>query len=167
MSIANTPVSLMNHSTTNLFLQTAMITGLLLIIYFLCMPVVVGLFNNIIKAKESLPTQSVLELSESRNSAQRMVINRAKSMLTANPKATIEVVAWGDGINLLTRYSAHKQSIQYLTNQGVIFTACQNSLQRVSKEPSTIILLPGVRTVADGRHYADQLKNNGYNDELA
>jgi len=157
----------MNNPTSNIFLQVAMITGLLMIIYFLCMPVVAGLYNNAKNKEKQKQVQSVFGLSNSQTAAQNLVINRAKTLLSRNPNATIEVVVWLDGINLLTNNSAHKQAILSLMQQGAVFTACQNSLNRLTSELPNTVLLPGVRLIQDGYSYAEQLKNNGFIDELA
>jgi len=159
----------MNSLTLNFFLQVSMIAGLLLVAYLMIMPVIAGIVGS---AKNSnirqLDNRSVLEVVDSRNDTQRMVIARLKNMLEINPKAQLEVVARDEGINLLFTYSVHKQAIQNLMQQGVLFTACQKSLQRLSKRTAfPVEILPGVRLIADGKFYAEQLKNAGYIDELA
>lgn len=141
-----------------------MAAGLLMIIYLLVMPVISGLLSS----SKLVQTRSILEVSDNRKNTQRMVVTRLKNMLDASPGATIEVVAWGDGINLLRCGSTQQQAIQSLMEQKVIFTACQNSLQQLAANSSTAVeLLPGVRLTPDGPRYAERLKDDGYIDELA
>jgi intracellular sulfur oxidation DsrE/DsrF family protein len=159
----------MNSFTLNIFLQVAMVACLLMVAYLMIMPVIAGIVRSAKLSAAKLPeSRSVLEVVDSRNDTQRMVLTRLKNMLENNPAAKLEVVARDEGINLLLQYSAHKQAIQTLIQQGVLFTACQKSLQRLSKQTAIQVdILPGVRLIPDGKLYAEQLKNDGYIDELA
>ena len=154
----------MKNSALTIFLQIAMTTGLLMVVYLLVMPVVAGIFGS-----EKLVTRnSVLEIDNSLNSTQRMVVTRARNILNRTPNALVEVVASGNGVSLLTTNSTHKQAILSLMTQGVVFTACQNSLKRMTEKALiSDELLPGVRLTEEGHRYAEQLKDNGYIDELA
>jgi intracellular sulfur oxidation DsrE/DsrF family protein len=154
----------MNHPTLNFIIQVTMVMGLLMVVYLLVAPVMTGFLGP----KKLIESRSVLEITDSRNESQRMIVTRAKNMLEENPSVRIEVVASGRGVNLLTQNSSQKQSIQSLINQGVVFTACENSLQQLSSNKYTpTALLTGVRLTPDGHSYAEQLKNDGYIDELA
>jgi len=137
-----------------------------MIVYFLFMPVLVGIFNKV-KSSPTI-TYSVLEINDNNANTQRMIVTRVNNMLNRSPANHIEVVATGSGIHLLAQDSKHNPAIQSLMGRGVIFTVCENSLKKLSATLSASLpLLPGVKLTPDGHRYAEQLKDNGYTDELA
>jgi len=117
-----------------------------------------------------ITTKSVLEISDSLQGNQQLVISRAKKLCVTLPGKHIEVVAVGKGIDLLlSDYdSANQHEIQSLMRRGVVFSICQHSLQELTHRLGRPIqIIEGVQRVPDGRCYADDLKNNGYLDILA
>ena len=63
----------------------------------------------------------------------------------------IEVVAYGPGVWLLTDKSAHKQRIESLMLQNVVFTACGNTLDSIeAKEGKRPSLIEGIETAQAG-----------------
>ena len=153
----------MNHPTLNLVLQVIMLTGLFLIFLSLAVPLAMGYFASPAKAAE----RTVLEISDSRSGSRQRLFARANRLLQDNPAMQIEIVARDKGINLVTNHSAHRPAVLALQKQGVRFTACDISLQRlIAESQSPIELLPGVQLIADGQRFAEQLRDEGYTDEL-
>ena len=154
----------MNTHLLNLFLQIAMVMGLLSILLLLIMPTMKAFQDDTAVGA----SRSVLEISDSLTARQRLVITRAKNLLEQSAAAVIEVVAIGKGVNLMLHDTPYQQEIQSLVSKGVVFTVCQRSLQRLTETIGhPIKVLEGVNVTQDGRAYAEGLKENGYIDELA
>jgi intracellular sulfur oxidation DsrE/DsrF family protein len=68
---------------------------------------------------------------------QDIVLSQVSNILAAWPKAKIEVVCHGGGLDLLvTSKAKFAQRLADLSRQGVVFAACNNSMKRrkVKKE---------------------------------
>ncbi len=153
----------MNTHILNVALQLAMFAGLLSIVFLLLMPTL-PFFQ---KKPTSNNVLSVLEINDSLTGNQQLIIARTKKLSEKKPGPHIEVVASGDGIGLLFSTSPYRQEILSLISKGVIFTVCQKSLRQLeTKIHRSVDVLSGVRFANDGHVYAEQLKDNGYIDEL-
>ena len=88
----------------------------------------------------------ILQVTKADSAEQLVVVSQVKNILKSLPKAKIEVVCHSQGLPLLvasqTKVAKH---IKELIEQGVIFAACENTMERkkIRKED----LLPGVTTV--------------------
>ena len=111
----------------------------------------------------------VLDLNSSVSSEQRLAINRAKKIIeSSHGRDKIEFVLTGNGIPFLFDNSPYRDDIVDLIKEGVTFTACENSIQKIFdqlRRNSTFI--DGVQFVADGNIYSEKLKESGYTDEFA
>lgn len=77
----------------------------------------------------------VLQISDMDPSKQVLVLNNAANLLEAYPPGavSVEVVAYGPGLRLLFAENAHAQRIDSLAQSGVRFSACDNTLQSMTK----------------------------------
>jgi intracellular sulfur oxidation DsrE/DsrF family protein len=154
----------MNIQLLNLIMQGTMVFGLMLMLLLLIMPVIKGDRNNSSSARR----HSVLEIGDSMTASQRFTLTRANKLLEQSNNTSIEIVALGNGVNLLLHDTPYKLDIQSLMNKGVIFTVCELSLKTLAERIGhSLEVLPGVRKTQNGHHYAEQLKDIGYIDELA
>lgn len=153
-----------NHLLT-IATQYILGVGLLTMLMFLVIPMIKSSYQG------SLPTYAsyVLEFNDSKLSIHKMLMNRIRKLITQHQGAVkIEVVATGKGVCLYEDGNSFDRDIRILLAQGVIFTACQQSVQALERLLGhPIALIPGVHIIADGHSYAEKLKNAGYIDELA
>lgn len=84
----------------------------------------------------------VLQITESDMQRQNLVLNVANNVLKARggpDQIGVEVVAFGPGISMLFANNHHAERIQSLADQGVRFSACNNSIagatRKLGKEP--------------------------------
>ena len=88
----------------------------------------------------------ILQVSKADSTEQMVVISQVRNILKSLPGAKIKVVAHSQGLPLLVA-SQSKVAIHVkeLVNQGVVFAACENSMERknILKED----FLPDVNTV--------------------
>ena len=88
----------------------------------------------------------ILQVSRADSAEQLVVVSQVRNILKSLPNATVEVVCHSQGLPMLvasqSKVAAH---VKALVEQGVIFAACENTMERkkISKEE----LLPGVVTV--------------------
>jgi intracellular sulfur oxidation DsrE/DsrF family protein len=89
-------------------------------------------------APESLPEESAfvehrltLQLSDGGDAKQAQVLNVAYNVLTyyGPDKVSIDVVAFGQGIDLLRDGNPNAERISSLVSQGVHFDICMNSVE--------------------------------------
>ncbi len=80
------------------------------------------------------PRKVVLQLTDNSPEKQVLVLNVADN-LVANygDKITIEVVAFGPGLNLLFEENPNGERIASLAGSGVKFSACRSTVRKVSK----------------------------------
>lgn len=106
----------------------------------------------------------VLQETDGNVQRQGLVLNVAANLLKAyGSNADVEIVAFGPGISLLFANSPHAQRISSLAQQGVRFSACMNSLRKVTKklghEPA---LNPAAKKVPAGIVRIIDLVDAGY-----
>lgn len=88
----------------------------------------------------------ILQVSKADSAEQLVVVSQVKNILKSLPGAKIEVVCHSQGLPLLVASQSKAAThVQALIEQGVIFAACENTMERkkIRKED----LLPGVITV--------------------
>lgn len=86
-------------------------------------------------------------------SRQQLLMHNLQNIVADRPQATVEVVAFGPGLSLVTRKvdgsdNSMSKSVAALSEAGVKFLACGHTMRamKVSKED----LLPNVGTVPSG-----------------
>lgn len=88
----------------------------------------------------------VMQFSDGDSLSQASVIGQVKNIRTAWPNAEIEVVCHGPGLDLLmTSKSKAGKAVTDWSAQGVVFSACNNTMKRrnIKKEE----LLPSAQVV--------------------
>lgn len=91
----------------------------------------------------------VFQLTTSDTVSQKHLMANVHHLLVALPKSRIEVVCHGNGITLLTAAQTKEaKNIEDLTQQGVDFVACENTMRirKIKREE----LIKTCRTVPSG-----------------
>ena len=101
----------------------------------------------------------VLQISEMNPATQNLVLNNAANLLEAYPPGAVavEIVAYGPGLRLLFADNVHAKRIDSLSQSGVRFSACDNTLKNMTKQlgyepklnPDATIVPGGVVRIGD------------------
>lgn len=106
-----------------------------------------------------------LQLSDREPTKQALVLSVANNLLRAYgpDKISIEVVAFGPGIDLLRQESPNLQLVDSLVAQGVVFDVCMNSVETVERETGKPVPLnPKAHPVEAGVAQLLTLAESGY-----
>jgi len=78
----------------------------------------------------------VLHISDMDPSKQVLILNNASNLLKAYPPGAVqvEIVAYGPGLRLLFAENVHAQRIDSLSQSGVKFSACGNTLKAMTAQ---------------------------------
>ena len=93
----------------------------------------------------------------------RIALFMAKRDLERDPKAKIEIVAYGDGVTFLqngTPFSSQAPKVAELTARGVVFKVCADSMRWHNLTPTDF--LPKVQVVPSGSLEIARLQQRGY-----
>ena len=107
----------------------------------------------------------VIQVSTDDPVTQKIALNNAVNLqkLYGMDNVTIEVVAYGPGLGLLTEKSKEKDRVKSLALQNITFSACENTMKKVAKktgkEPK---LIEGVGVVNAGVARIMALQEQGY-----
>jgi len=107
----------------------------------------------------------VLQISDMDPDKQTLVLNVAGNIIKAygQDRADVEIVAFGPGLRLLFAENSNADRIQGLTESGVRFAACNNTLTNMTKilgsEP---MLNPNANVVPGGIVRIKELADQGY-----
>jgi intracellular sulfur oxidation DsrE/DsrF family protein len=107
----------------------------------------------------------VLQISDMDPSKQELILNNASNLLQAYPPGavTVEIVAYGPGLRLLFAENVNAQRIDSLAQSGVVFSACNVTLQAMTKqlgyEPK---INPDAQVVPGGVVRIGELVRKGY-----
>lgn len=88
----------------------------------------------------------IMQVSNLENGEQLVIVSQINNLLNSLPKATVEVVFHSKGLPLVVAKESNVAlEVASLLKRGVIFAACENTMQKkgISKED----LLPGITTV--------------------
>jgi intracellular sulfur oxidation DsrE/DsrF family protein len=101
----------------------------------------------------------VLQISEMNPATQDLVLNNAANLLEAYPPGAVqvEIVAYGPGLRLLFANNIHAKRIDSLSQSGVKFSACDNTLKNMTKQlgyepklnPDATVVPGGVVRIGD------------------
>lgn len=106
-----------------------------------------------------------LQLSDGSAEKQELTLNVANNLLKAyGPnRVKIEIVAFGPGLRLLLADNANRHRVQNLALTGVQFTACENTLDAMTKQLGrTPQLEAQVQRVPAGVVRLIELADSGY-----
>ena len=94
----------------------------------------------------------VLHISDMDPSKQELILNNAKNLLDAYPpgKVEVEIVAYGPGLRLMFADNSNAQRVDSLSQSGVKFAACGNTLKGMTKLMGEEPKLNKVATVVPG-----------------
>lgn len=107
----------------------------------------------------------VLHISDMDPSKQELILNNARNLLDAYPpgQVEVEIVAYGPGLRLMFAENANAKRIDSLSQGGVKFAACGNTLKGMAKqlgeEPK---LNPAAKVVPGGIVRIGELVKQGY-----
>jgi len=107
----------------------------------------------------------VLHISDMDPSKQELILNNASNLLEAYPPGAVavEIVAYGPGLRLMFADNPNAQRIDSLSQSGVKFAACGNTLKAMTKqlgyEPQ---LNPDAKVVPGGIVRIGELVKKGY-----
>lgn len=77
----------------------------------------------------------VLQLSDGSSQKQTLVLNVASNLMRhyGPDNVKIEIVTFGPGLRLLFKNNVNKIRVQSLSASGIRFSACQNTVRKMSK----------------------------------
>ena len=107
----------------------------------------------------------VLHISDMDPSKQDLILNNARNLLDAYPpgQVEVEIVAYGPGLRLMFAENVNAQRVDSLSQSGVKFSACGNTLKGMAKqlgeEPK---LNPAAKVVPGGIVRIGELVKQGY-----
>ncbi|MDD5366157.1 MAG: DsrE family protein [Gallionellaceae bacterium] len=107
----------------------------------------------------------VLHISDMDPSKQELILNNAANLLEAYPPGAVEVeiVAYGPGLRLMFANNVNAERLDSLSQSGVRFSACGNTLKGMTKllgeEPR---LNPVAKVVPGGIVRIGELVKQGY-----
>lgn len=107
----------------------------------------------------------VIQVSTADALTQKIALNNAvnvqKSLGMDNVE--VEIVAYGPGLSLLTKKSKQAQRVTSLAMQDITFSACANTMAKVTKKSGKKpVLLEGVKVVPAGVLRIMELQQQGY-----
>jgi intracellular sulfur oxidation DsrE/DsrF family protein len=107
----------------------------------------------------------VLQISDMDPDKQTLVLNVAGNIIKAygQDRADVEIVAFGPGLRLLFAENSNAGRIAGLTESGVRFAACNNTLTNMTKTLGTEPKLnPNAKVVPGGIVRIKELADQGY-----
>lgn len=96
---------------------------------------------------------------------QAMALNNAVNLqaLYGMDNVAIEVVAYGPGLGMLTDKSSQAQRVTSLAQQNITFSACGNTIEKMTKKTGKApVLLEGVGVVPAGVARLVELQEQGW-----
>lgn len=115
--------------------------------------------------KHEVKHKMVIQVSTDNPRTQKIALNNAVNLqkLYGIDNITIEIVAYGPGLNLLTKNSSQAKRVESLSMQEITFSACSNTIKKITaKTGKKPILLDGVGTVVAGVARIMELQEDGY-----
>ncbi len=107
----------------------------------------------------------VIQVSTDDPRTQKIALNNAVNLQKhyGVDNVAIEIVAYGPGLGLLTQKSGQADRIKSLALQDITFSACGNTMNKVSKKTGKMpVLLEGVGQVTAGVAQIMELQEKGY-----
>ena len=120
---------------------------------------------NIAVAADDAKHKLVIQVSTDDARTQKIALNNAVNLqkLHGMDNVTIEVVAYGPGLGLLTTKSKEAGRVKSLAMQNITFSACGNTMAKIEKKTGKKPqLTEGVGTVTAGVARIMELQEGGY-----
>ncbi|HSH83602.1 MAG TPA: hypothetical protein VK979_00365 [Guyparkeria sp.] len=121
--------------------------------------------EQVLKQKPFAESRVALQISDADLSKQTLILNVASNLLKhyGQDEVDVEIIAFGPGLDLLLQDNEQANRITALADQGVRFSACQNSATNMSKKLGQALELnPDARLVPAGIVRLVQLDVAGY-----
>lgn len=107
----------------------------------------------------------VIQVSTDDARTQKIALNNAVNLqkLYGLDNVDVEIVAYGPGLGLLTKKSRQADRVESLALQDITFSACGNTIKKVTKKSGKKpVLLHGVRVVPAGVGRLVEAQEEGY-----
>ena len=106
-----------------------------LALLFTALPFLVGAMPSKAADPSMADYKYVLHISDTDAEKQTLILNNASNLLDAYPPGAvdIEVVAYGPGLRLMFADNVNAQRLDSLSQSGVRFSACGNTLKGMTK----------------------------------
>lgn len=107
----------------------------------------------------------VIQVSSGDPATQTLALNNAVNLQSAlgMDNVTVEVVAYGPGLSLLTDKSTQAKRVSSLAMQDITFSACANTMSKIEKKTGKKPqLIEGVTVVPGGVIRIMELQQQGY-----
>ena len=107
----------------------------------------------------------VIQVSTDDPRTQKIALNNAVNLQKQYgvDNVAIEIVAYGPGLGLLTKKSGQADRVESLAMSDITFSACGNTMNKVSKKTGKMpVLLEGVTQVTAGVAQIMELQEQGY-----
>ncbi|MCI0505179.1 MAG: DsrE family protein [Gammaproteobacteria bacterium] len=124
-----------------------------------------GMVNSAFAAEGDAKHKLVIQVSSDDAAMQTVALNNAVNLqkMYGLDNVTIEVVAYGPGLGMLTTKSAEADRVKSLAMQNITFSACGNTMANIEKKTGKKPqLLEGVGTVQAGVARIMELQEQGY-----
>lgn len=116
---------------------------------------------RLITTAQATDYKVIFDLTSNDPVAQQQVIRDAGLIKAAHPDAQLEVVVYGQGLDLVRKdKSSEADAVAKLSRQGVVFKACHVAMDRQHVTESQLI--PGVQTVPDGIYEIISKQHQGF-----
>jgi len=107
----------------------------------------------------------VIQVSTNDPLTQKIALNNAVNLQKhyGMDNIIVEIVAYGPGLNLLTKKSTQASRVESLAMQDIVFSACGNTMKKMAKKTGKQPqLLEGVAKVPAGVAQIMELQEQGY-----
>lgn len=121
--------------------------------------------TGLVSAADDTKHKMVIQVSTDDPRTQKIALNNAVNLqkLYGMDNVSIEIVAYGPGLGLLTKKSKQAKRVESLALQDITFSACGNTIKKVTKKKGKKPkLLAGVGTVKAGVARIMELQEKGY-----
>ena len=122
-------------------------------------------FSAMVNADSHTKNKLVIQVSTDDSRTQKIALNNAVNLqkLYGIDNISIEIVAYGRGLGLLTKKSSQAERVTSLAMQDIIFSACGNTMKKVAEKTGNMPkLLEGVGQVTAGVARIMELQQQGY-----
>ena len=105
--------------------------------------------------------KTVVHVNYEDSERQKNALGNLENILNEDPKADIRVVCHGAGMSLIRKSKTkHADEVKALTEQGVRFLGCENTMKKKAIEKSDLV--EGVTTVPSGAVEVIRKQQEGY-----
>ena len=122
-------------------------------------------FNAIADNNDGKAHKLVIQVSTNDPQTQKIALNNAVNVQKdiSMDNIDIEIVAYGPGLSVMTAQSPEAKRVSSLTQQGITFSACNNTMKKMAKKSGKMpVLADGVGIVPAGVIRIMELQEKGY-----